>query len=278
LSITSAPNGAEVLIGNHNVGVTDCSIYLEPGSYDIRLRRSGYEVAERQGVRVRSGAEESISIPLTRVQPTTFRVQIDSTPEEAAVYIDNNYRGDTPLEIEVYQNRFRIRVEKENYEVFSEGVTVSRAVNQLHVDLEPKQFQVRIASAPSGARIYLDGEYVGISDWERMLDKGTRVVRLEKEGYKTQEFQIQVIEETDINRTLAPLGYGSVVISAYPYAEIEIDGQPYGEVPPMTNPIRLTAGKHKIKFIARRLRKEREIEIDLARDEIKRIHEKLIGN
>jgi len=70
------------------------------------------------------------------------------------------------------------------------------------------------------------------------------------------------------------IGYGYLIISSHPPAEIEIDGKLYREVPPSFE-IKLLEGKHTIGFIASKLKIKKTIEIELSKDERKRIHERL---
>lgn len=69
-------------------------------------------------------------------------------------------------------------------------------------------------------------------------------------------------------------GHGYLVISFYPYADVEIDGKKYGEAPPCLA-AKLPEGKHEIRFILSKLNREETMEIDVKRGEIKRIHGKL---
>lgn len=68
-------------------------------------------------------------------------------------------------------------------------------------------------------------------------------------------------------------GYGYLKISCYPYADIEIDGKQYGEVPPYLE-VKLPEGKHKIRFILSKLDREKTIEVELLKGERKKIHGK----
>jgi hypothetical protein len=81
-----------------------------------------------------------------------------------------------------------------------------------------------------------------------------------KETEKTSETKSQIKEG----------GKGWLIIKAFPYAKIEIDGKSYREVPPALE-VKLDAGKHIIKFIASRLNKTHVMEVNLIKDERKEI-------
>jgi len=69
-------------------------------------------------------------------------------------------------------------------------------------------------------------------------------------------------------------GYGYLIISSHPPATVEIDGKLYGVVPPSLE-VKLLEGKHTIGFITSKSKRKKTIEIELLKDERKRIHERL---
>jgi hypothetical protein len=65
-------------------------------------------------------------------------------------------------------------------------------------------------------------------------------------------------------------GKAWLIITAFPYAKIEIDGKTYREVPPVLE-VEVAAGKHTIKFIATRLNKTHLMEVSLSKGERKEL-------
>jgi len=90
------------------------------------------------------------------------------------------------------------------------------------------------------------------------LDKGDFVFKLESKLIKTKP----------------EIGYGYLIISSHPPAAVEIDGKLYREVPPSIE-VKLIEGKHTIGFVASKSKRKKTIEIELSKDERKRIHETL---
>jgi len=89
------------------------------------------------------------------------------------------------------------------------------------------------------------------------LDKGDFVFMLESKPIKARP----------------DIGYGYLIISSHPPAAVDIDGKLYREVPPSFE-IKLLEGKHTIGFIASKSKRKKTIEIELSKDERKRIHER----
>lgn len=90
------------------------------------------------------------------------------------------------------------------------------------------------------------------------LDKGDFVFKLESKLIKTKP----------------DIGYGYLIISSHPPAAVEVDGKLYREVPPSLE-VKLLEGKHTIGFVISKSKRKKTIEIELSKNERKRIHETL---
>ncbi|MFB0564927.1 MAG: tetratricopeptide repeat protein [Candidatus Aminicenantaceae bacterium] len=99
--------------------------------------------------------------------------------------------------------------------------------------------------------------YVGI------FNRAKQEAKIEREEKRKKE------EEAKAQET----GTGWLVIKAFPYAEIEIDGRIIREVPPPLK-VGLKVGKHTITFVATRLNKRHAMEVTVAKGETKEINHK----
>ncbi len=72
--------------------------YLEPGSYEVTVTAPGYRTEERTVV-LGEGDEKRVSIELERHDRRTIRV--DSEPPGAHLYVGGEWKGRTPLEVEL---------------------------------------------------------------------------------------------------------------------------------------------------------------------------------
>ncbi len=88
-------------------------------------------------------------------------VQITSTPPGASVFIDNRFAGVTPLLARgLAPGAHAVRLEKKNYRRYYGTVTVAAAGVRLDVPLEAERSsEIRIASLPSGAKVFVNGRY-----------------------------------------------------------------------------------------------------------------------
>ena len=70
-------------------------------------------------------------------------LSIDTTPSNASVYINNEYKGKTPLEIELTPGTYKIEIKKENYETYTQTIELTLkeskniSINLTRITFEP---------------------------------------------------------------------------------------------------------------------------------------------
>ncbi len=122
----------------------------------------------------------------------------------------------------------------------------------------PEQTQfgtLSVTSDPSGARVFIDGVFVGTTPLQNGTLSGTHRVRVEAEGYTPFETDIDVVggETRGVQTTLQQVSQptqalGQAGFSSTPSgADIYVDGQLVGTTP-ITN-VRLEAGMHQVRFV-----------------------------
>ncbi|NIA12213.1 MAG: PEGA domain-containing protein, partial [Nitrospiraceae bacterium] len=176
---------------------------------------------------------------------------MSSTPSGASIYLDSTYRGTTPKTLtDVPVGAHTIKLTKSGYEDYTETVYVSAGesasvIGYLTATPTPTTVatstptptgDIRVGSSPSGARIYLDGVYQGVtgSDWFRIYDVSTgyRTIRLEKSGYEdyTETVYISAGDTASVSAHLtATLSPTTVVTSTpVPTGSIRVWSSPSG--------------------------------------------------
>ena len=94
---------------------------------------------------------------------------IDSNPRGARVYLDNAYKGETPLDLKnVNPGQYSIRLSLPGYQDWSTTVIALPILTvKVTANLTPKEERglgsVSINSNRQGADVYLDGKYVGLT-------------------------------------------------------------------------------------------------------------------
>ncbi len=123
VQITSEPSGATVFIDEEARGLTPLdNVEVSAGQHALRIWKAGYEVY-RTALDVGSRAPEPIHVMLKIAELGTLAVT--SKPDAAAVHLDGDYRGNTPLRIEDLEPRaYSLRVSKANFADWQREVTV----------------------------------------------------------------------------------------------------------------------------------------------------------
>jgi hypothetical protein len=144
--------------------------------------------------------------------PQTGSIFISSSPLGADVYLDGSYRGTTPLVVkDVDVGLHRVKVSKPGYKESTDYVYVSagkRISVQFSLSVQPAS--IYVLSTPSGANVYLDGEYRGTTPTGLSVSPGSHEIKLTKPGYK------------DYNTTIF-IGAGEIRRIQAKLSEVEVD-------------------------------------------------------
>lgn len=190
LTIESTPSGAEVYINGTYEGETPLEVTLLPGEYEIKVSKEGYE--ERTSV-VHLLPGDSVVLNFN-LSSTSGTVTIVSEPSGADVYINGDYRGKTPLEVNLPPGTYEIRISKEEYQEKVLSVTIEGSEAKfVSVSLTPEFGFITVVSTPLGAKVYLDGKYVGKTPLDGLkVSVGTHEVLLKKDGYNETKVAVEV--------------------------------------------------------------------------------------
>ncbi|WP_198362115.1 PEGA domain-containing protein [Thermococcus pacificus] len=131
---------------------------------------------------------------------------INSTPSGAEVYIDGEYKGTTPLAVQLYSGTHTIKLTKQDYENYTTTITLIPGESKvLNITLTPTFGFLTVYSDPSGAKVYVDGSYIGDTPIENYkLSTGEHTIKLVKENYAdyVREITIELGKTTKIEATL----------------------------------------------------------------------------
>ncbi len=123
LSLSSTPSGAQVLLNGRVVGATPLSLELLPGTYNLELRRSGYEPL-RTTVTIQAGQVTRLNLALVATPPPTGVLSVDSTPRGAQVLVNGRQVGTTPLDLTLNPGRYTLELRRSGYSPFRTTVVI----------------------------------------------------------------------------------------------------------------------------------------------------------
>jgi len=120
--------------------------------------------------------------------PAYGSIRVTSSPSGAAVYLNGNYRGTTPLTIsDIQEGSYSIEADLYGYRAYSTTVSVYAGQQaSVYCPLEQIQSQgsLYVTSIPSNAMIYLDTGYKGRTPLMLSgISSGDHIVELDLSGY-----------------------------------------------------------------------------------------------
>ena len=141
-------------------GTAPCSIDRIPaGDVELSATAKGYKPF-LQKLKLGEGETQSVTIQL-EIQPASLKVV--SIPDKARVYIDNNFRGTTPLDIPAIDaGPHRVRVEQQGYDPNARNIELSPGEATVEeFRLSSNTGTVLLTTEPDGVTVLVDGKEVG---------------------------------------------------------------------------------------------------------------------
>ncbi len=196
MQISSVPEDAEVLIDGQPVGNTPLMVeVLETGTL-LTLAKKGYKTWERQ-VSVQAGSTESH--PTIELVVADGIVDVSTSPAGAHVSVDGEFRGTTPVSVEISPLR------EHRFELFLEGYrktvrnvqTEPEAHSSLAVDLAPIIGRIQLTVTPPDAEVTVNGRSLGSGNLTLALTAREHELTVRKAGFETRTETIRPRPDLD---------------------------------------------------------------------------------
>lgn len=204
LSVTSEPAGARVMLNGVDRGMAPCRLdRIPPGESTLELSLDGHQNISKT-LQLRAGQLEEVSIQLL---PNPAFVNVLSTPPGARVYVDNQFRGQTPIKLNFPQpGEFRIRTDLEAYEPMARTLQVTNGASMVEeFRLTKNAGKIELVTEPAGVRVLLDGKEIGVTpskaaETDQISDPlvldpvsvGAHTLRLTRKGYEDAQLDVTV--------------------------------------------------------------------------------------
>lgn len=189
VSVQSQPAGAEVVVDGASAGRTPATLELTAGRHDIEIRLRGYN-AWRQSIDVL--ADQPVDLPLARLTQADGRIELVTEPAGAAVSVDGEFRGQTPLTLRLNPGReHTINVTKPGYETVTQRLSVEAdSGRRLELGLVAQIGVVDLTSDPAGAQVWVDGAQTAVTPAQLRLTALPHDIEIRLEGYAVQAREI----------------------------------------------------------------------------------------
>ncbi len=189
VTFTTEPPGAEVLVDGEPVGTTPLEAELTAGTREVEVRLRGYNAWRN---RINVVAAEPQNVPPIRLTQADGRVELVTTPSEASVSVDGEFRGRTPLTLALRPGRsHRVTLSKPGYEPVTQQLSVEAdSGRRVAVELVAQYGEVDVASAPEGAEVWVDGRREGTTPLRLTLSALPHSVEVRQAGYAPRSAEI----------------------------------------------------------------------------------------
>lgn len=185
MEITSDPEGAEVLVDGNLVGETPITTEVLETGTTLTVAKRGYKTWERE-VSVKAGTTQAH--PLIEMVVADGTVEVHSTPVGANVSVGGEFRGNTPVRIDLSPlQEHRLELFLEGYRTAVRTVqTEPEGFSRLDLDLVPIIGQIELSVSPADAEVVVDGRSVGSGSQTLSLTAREHELTVRKPGYEPQ--------------------------------------------------------------------------------------------
>ncbi|MGJ8455023.1 PEGA domain-containing protein [Pseudothermotoga sp. U03pept] len=212
LNINTTPAGAQVFLDGAYIGVSPLQVEVQPGQHTVLATMAGYTAAQ-QSFSIAPGETKTINLTLRAEQAT---LNIFTSPSGASIYVNNQLRGTAGpagLSISVAPGTYTITARLTNYQDASSIVTVDPGeVRRIDLTLVPiiRKGVLNIFSTPTGAAIYVDGNYVGVTRSTGLsveVDPGLHTIIAQLANYQEAAVNVNLSsgETRRVDITLVPI-------------------------------------------------------------------------
>jgi len=188
ISLSTAPAGATVLVDGAEVGVTPAALEIMSGEHDIEVRLAGYN-AWRSKVLVESNVPQQL--PDVTLAQADGRVEVASSPSEATVSVDGEFRGRTPLSIRLSPGRaHRLSLTKPGYETATRELSVAAdSGRKLEIELTAQYGEIEVTSTPP-ADVWIDGQRRGSTPLQMALTAINHTIEARADGFSVERQEL----------------------------------------------------------------------------------------
>ncbi len=222
LSLDSNPEAVLVFLDNRELGTTPIKKDIAPGKYTLKLEKEGF-VTRTERITIDADFKQTFALQALAVAPSgAATLEITTLPEGAEVFIGEESLGFTPFIKEMEAGAYTLVLKHPGYLDKTEEITllagetypkefILEAEAEAQPDPDPPakkprndpvsaQYRLNITSAPSNAKIYIDGQFQGRTPLNGLkLSKKDGFLRMNLEGYVLKDFQLN-LDQNNVNK------------------------------------------------------------------------------
>jgi hypothetical protein len=188
LAVNTAARGAQLAVDGRTLGPLPTKQTVAPGRHRVTVEKEGFQSFSRW-VELTAGGTSTLSVALQPLESAGGTIFVAGDLAGAAVTIDGEEKGVTPLVVDVAEGRHEVVVQPAGREPHRQTVNVESGgravVNPVFGAATTGTASIQVVTQPAGARVVVDGEERGpapitVSD----LAAGTHVIEARADGYQ----------------------------------------------------------------------------------------------
>ena len=189
VTLTSDPEGAEILLGDTVLDRTPATVELMEGAQTLTLSLPQYSSAD---IPLAVEAGKALDLGEIELQPAPGNLQLVSTPSGANVTLDGSFAGRTPLMLDLTPGQqHQISLQKPGYQRHQEVLALTAGSQEEHnVTLKPQLGTVHFSIRPAAATLYVGGKRYSGGDRTLSLATIDHSVEIRLEGYATETLRV----------------------------------------------------------------------------------------
>lgn len=244
--LESNPTGAYVYVDGRYIGTTPARVELDEGQHFATFYWRDQVITETFFIT----AGRTVVVSANFLRKTMLDIR--TTPAGAQVFVDGNFVGVSPIQVEVQPGAHTILATMPGYAPAQTSVSVSAGETKtVNLVLNPEQATLRIFSSPAGASIYVNGQYRGVAPSSGLtlsLSPGTYTVMARLTGYEDTSMTVTLNpgESRSITLTLPPRKATLNIFTNPVGASIYVDGNYVGTTRSTGLSVQVDPGTHTI--------------------------------
>ncbi|MEH0862302.1 PEGA domain-containing protein [Halobacteriovorax sp. DPLXC-1] len=191
LKLTTSPTDANVEIislerNSKRYATTNCSVSLEHGKYLLVINKKGYQQVTRN-VLIQGKVTQNIIL-----KEATGRINLKVSPRNAIVKVNGKSIEDSNLKLKASFEHQIILSHPDYYSLLYPVSIGEGEVLNLDLKMRPRESRVMIRSKPTGAGVYIDDEYRGVTPILIRYDRESKL-RIVKEKFVSFEGKLNFV-------------------------------------------------------------------------------------
>jgi hypothetical protein len=242
LTVTCNVSDAAITVNGALLGRTPLqSAKVEPGNYEIRVRKDGYAAFITQQLLV-SGQTATVSAALQK----PAALQVNSDPAGATVFIDGASMGNTPVLVnDLAPGTHKVVLTSRTMETWGSEVNlIEGQTASLSPTLTMKRGALRIIANVNNAQVLLDGKAIGTTPLTKTdVLYGSHKILVQAQDYKPFESTVELYEPGPVSVDAAlTMAMATLDLSAITAQKIILDDEPIGS----KKVVEITPGSHNL--------------------------------